>query len=104
MARILGNLNAVNDEVVIPLPEDFNGVIALQYPTGGTGTVVVEAQLEETKEWIGVKLKNVTTVAEVDNAAASGIYAAEIYGYRRVRARKSVTAGACDVVLAANRF
>lgn len=97
MATVIKTLAALNAVVELDVPTDVAAAVALQYPAGGTGTIVVEATING-QDWVALKLKNANTAADVDNLAAAGIAWAEVPAYEKVRARMSV-AGSCQVAL-----
>lgn len=97
------DLTALDSTLVLDSPEERNGVVSLQYINGAAGTVVVEGILSEAAtddvaaNWQILTLKK-TDNTFVTNLAAAGIGFAENY-FARVRARKSVGAASCIVVL-----
>jgi hypothetical protein len=108
MAATTKNLNGVGDSVVLDVPQDWSTGGSLQYPSGGTGTIVVEGIVEGQDEslaanWIQLKLNNPNTKLDVDNLTAVGIGNFETWAYSKVRARKTATVGACSVSIAIGR-
>lgn len=124
MAYSTKALIALNDALVQHLPEDWSGVIAVQYSSTGadgvtasTGTVVVEASNNHEPpkgidvqtppvydDWVLIAGKNPTTAppSDIASIAATGMFVAELMGYRWVRARMSVVGGAQGVFVAMN--
>ena len=112
-------LNALNDSIVVDIPDGHNGAMGLEYGpkaadgvAGSTGTLVVEAQIQgDTRAgspignttaiagvWYPLKIrKNDETV--VDNLAAAGIGYCEVTGWARVRARMSIAGNVIATVL-----
>lgn len=102
MAYARKDLTAVDSTLVIDSPDERNGTVELQW-ISGAGTVVVEGILSEAAaddiaaNWQILTLKKPDNTF-VTNLAAAGIgYAENIYA--RVRARKSVGAASCIIVL-----
>lgn len=104
MASAYKDLTALNSTLQIDEVDESNGSVTLQYITGGAGTVVLEGTLGSgsTAEWVGLKLTNANTKVDADNAIAAGLYYASMYGYRSVRARKSVGVASCPVWVSVN--
>lgn len=103
MAYARKDLTALASKLEVDSPDERNGVVSLQY-ISGAGTVVVEGCLSETAadraddtNWHILTLtKNDNTA--VLNLAAKGVGYAENY-FASVRARKSVGAASCVIVL-----
>ena len=97
MAIALKDLNAVGDAATLSVDEvHAGGVFSLQYPAGGTGTILVEATLDEiTWEVLTFVKSTDTTEASVASAAAVGLYEGSVPACKKIRARKSASAGAC---------
>jgi len=103
MAYARKDLTALNSTLEVDSPEEKNGTVSLQYVSGGAGTVVVEGILSEAAADNVDANWHILTLTKTDNTAvaslaAAGIGYAENY-YARVRARKSVGAASCIVVL-----
>lgn len=96
MAITNKDLTALNSTIEMIVSEiDFGGSFSLQYPTGGAGTLVVEATLDEvTWEAVTFIKSTDTTQAHVASAAAAGLYVGEIPACKKIRVRKSVGAAA----------
>lgn len=99
MAQVLKNLNAVDAAITFNISEDqIGGVFSLQYPTGGIGTIVVEATLDDiTWEALTFVKSSDTASTLVASAAAAGLFIGDIPACAKIRARKSLNAGACIV-------
>ena len=97
MAIALKDLTAVGDNMTLSVDEAHaGGVFSLQYPAGGTGTILVEATIDEiTWEDLCFIQSNVTAQTVVKTAAAVGLYTGDIPVCKKIRARKSASAGAC---------
>lgn len=96
------DLAAVNDAMDVLIPTDRVAVAGVQYPTGGTGTLVLEGTITE-DHWVALELRSAadaTVVATSVNAA--GIWFADVSYLKRIRLRKSASAGACVAGLALN--
>ncbi len=97
------DLTALNSTLVVDSPSEKNGTVSLQYISGAAGTVVVEGLLSEaaaddvTANWHILTLTK-TDASAVTSLSAAGIAYAENY-YAKVRARKSVGAASCIVIL-----
>lgn len=107
MAIVAKDLTALNSVLVIDEIDEENGTVTLQYGAGGAGTVALEGTLGATAsggaaEWVNLRITNVATKVDSDNATAPGIYYAEMIGYRSVRAKKTVGAASCPVILSVN--
>jgi hypothetical protein len=97
MAIALKALTAVNDNITLDIDESHaGGIFSLQYPAGGTGTILVEATIDEiTWEALVFVISTDTTPSEQASAAAVGLYTGTIPVCKKIRARKSADAGAC---------
>lgn len=97
MAIALKDLNAVSDAITMNVEESHaGGVFALQYPAGGTGTILVEATIDGiTWEVLCFVKSTDTTGALVASAAAVGLYTGDVPACKTIRARKSASVGAC---------
>lgn len=97
MAYALKDLNAVDDAITLDVDEGHcGGVFSLQYPAGGTGTIKVQATIDEiTWEDLCFIQSNVTAQTVVKTAAAVGLYTGDVPVCKKIRAIKSATVGAC---------
>ena len=97
MAIALKDLNAVDDNMTLSVDEGHaGGSFSLQYPAGGTGTIIVQATLDEiTWEDLCFIQSNVTARTVVKTATAVGLYEGDIPVCKKIRAKKSATTGAC---------
>jgi hypothetical protein len=104
MAHVRKQLNALNAILgPIDIPESKSAAFTLQYPVGGTGTLVVEACAQGMDQtvagnWYALKLKK-NDDTTVDNLAAAGVGSGECWAFGAIRARMSV-AGDCTPTLA----
>jgi hypothetical protein len=74
---------------------DFGNDFSLQYPTGGAGTLVVEATLDEvTWEDLTFVKSDDTGATVVATAAAAGLYIGTVPCCKKIRVRKSVGSAA----------
>lgn len=103
MAYVRKQLNALN-AVCGPLPllDGVSGGVTVQYPNGGTGTLVLEAIAHRVDQavaanWITLTMRNPAGV-DVTSLAAVGIGNAEAWAYGAVRVRMSVV-GDCTPTL-----
>jgi hypothetical protein len=101
------NLIAQDDTVEFPLPEEWNGGVAIWLAAGAVGTVILEfgspqsdltAPFAPKNEWVQVEMKNpaIAVNDDVDNlVGASGAQYgwAECVGVNRIRARRTDAAG-----------
>ena len=100
--RALKNLNAANDAITVKLPTDKLAVAGVQYPTGGTGTLVLEGTIDEVT-WEQIALYPSDDMANpVASIAAAGHAQADVSGFHSVRLRKSASTGACIAGLVIN--
>lgn len=104
MAYVKKQLNALNAILgPIDIPEDKTACATLQYPSGGTGTLVLEAIVQGMDEavaanWVTLTMKK-NDGTDVLLLAALGLGSADCWAYGKVRARMSV-AGDCTPSLA----
>lgn len=99
--RAKSDLAAVNDAITLDIDSSYTGRFSLQYPTGGTGTILIEATLNETTWEVVTFIKSTDTAqAHVASAAAVGLYTGDIPPCTKMRARKSAGVGACICWLA----
>lgn len=97
MASALKDLNAVNDAITINVSEASAGQpFGVQYPTGGTGTLVVEVTIDNTTwEDIGMVRSDDVAGTVVLSAAAAGFFTGSVPPCKSIRLRKSAGVGAC---------
>lgn len=104
MALATKALTALNQEIVIDDPTEYNGGLAVQYgtksSTGGasSGTIVVEGTLNGT-DWDDIKMTRPSTDTQTNTISSAGIWMANIVGFDKVKVRMSV---AGDVVVSLN--
>lgn len=92
------DLAAVNDTLEIDLPNDWAGNATFQYFAAGAGTVVLEGTLDRV-EYQALKITNLTTKVDADNAIAAGLFFAEYVSFLSVRVRKTVGVLSCPIRL-----
>lgn len=86
-------LTAENDAIgPIVVPRDHFVQAFVQYGAGGAGTIVLEGTLNDT-DYVAVGLVPIGGGAVVANAAAAGVWSADVSAFSRVRVRKSVAGG-----------
>lgn len=95
MAWAKKDLNAVNDELRLDNVTAGFASAVLEYPTGGTGTVVVEGSVDKIQWDVLFCINMGTGVGSAAGLAAAGKLQVDVTGLNQVRARKSVTIGAC---------
>lgn len=89
MARAIKQLAALNDDITIDLPGEEACIGSVQLPTGWAGTVVVEAQINDT-DWAPVGLTPAAGGAVVASVAAAGMWTFGPIAANKARARVSV--------------
>lgn len=96
------DLTALDSTLVADSPQEENGLVSLQW-ISGAGTVVVEGILSEAAADDIAANWHILTLKKPDNTVVTALSAVGIgYAenmYARVRARKSVGAASCVVVL-----
>jgi len=97
MGKLKGVLTSLNDILgPFPIYNYINGGVCVQYGTGGAGTIVLEASLDEQDDssiqWTQIQMKNPNDIAgaPIANLAAAGLGVADVVGFRLIRVRKSV--------------
>lgn len=79
------------DEVIAPIviPRDRNVKAGVQYPTGGTGTIILEGTIDDVT-YVAIGLNPAGGGAVVTSAAAAGAWNANVSEFSKVRLRMSV--------------
>lgn len=92
------DLIGVGDTLEIDLPNDWAGSATFQYQSTGVGTVILEGTLDKI-EYTQLRITNLNTKVDADNAVAAGLYFAEYVSFLSVRARKTVGILSCPICL-----
>lgn len=105
MGKLKGTLTNINDVLgPFPIYQYINGGVSVQYGTGGAGTIVLEASLDEkddpTIQWSPIQMKNPNDIggAAIGSLSAAGLGISDVVAYRLLRVRKSVAGGGPVVV------
>lgn len=113
MAQLKGDINAVNAALTLDCVDHFgsadvNGAVSITLAAGATGTVVLEVSAGQDANGVDiwVQIAIFCDMAGVSSLQSSLVGAAgaqhgyaEIVGARKIRARKSVTAGSCYTII-----